>query len=558
MNGKTLLKTAIATAIAVSAGSVYAFVPNNNTDATAVVYWAGASASTQSAQESVTDFVCDAAAGSVDVLSRSGNWTVACSTSAAKTPTLGDGTILVHKRDGGGSGVGVGPVQSGIQIQFMDASPANCAGAPVAKLTSNNTAYQERTCGATNLNASPDIGTSDAEPELFTGVNVPTLSAPDPVTGPAPFDPTGPAYQARAVLGDLAFNTPVTLSLYKALQAAQFSATSKCHPTNAAYATSVAVNLEDGTTPVTEAVNAPNGDTEACMPSLTKEEIRSIMTGQIKDWTEFKVLDTATNTQTNLQQVANAAGLLGDAQTAVQVCRRANGSGSQAVIGALIEGVNCAAGVAPMKTASTLTKPFVAENSNATNVEKCLDDFELKSNTSTKNASLVKRWAIGVRSTEASATLDQLAVSPFTKYNYRFIKVDGVAPTVENIHRGDYDVWASQSIQLAPSAGVSAAGVFDIIANNAFTVAGIKTLNTDCKHGYGRGCWLGTPKGGAAPTSPAVYDVDLFAANPINNFTRAPGSAKLNICQPALRSDKANAAAPHVTVAPNPNFSPVP
>ena len=543
-----LMQAAIATALASGAGSALAYLPTSNTDADKVIYWAGASASTQSAQNAIIDFVCDPAAGSVNVMSRASNWAVACNSSATKAPALGDARVMVVKRDNGGSGVGVGPLQQGTALNFLDVSTGaggNCLGDDVAKTSSGGTPYLERSCASGNVagGKAPDIGSSDIEPGLFTGSNAPLLNTSDgpgvPANGtPFPFDPNGAAFARTAVLGDLVFNTPVTTDLYKALQAAQFASTSPCYPSasNAAYSAVVQVNVDDPATTVDEAISAPRGDTEACMPSLTREEIASIMTGQVKNWEEFKVLNPATNTVIDLRTAANNAGLvlppLGSSATPVQICRRVAGSGTQAQLNSQHLGVNCGTDVVGPRGASTIILPFVAENSSATNVEQCLDDFNQGTNTSNKNSGLVKRWAIGVRSTETSSS--PLATSPFWTYNYRFVKIDGIAPTIENVHRGDYWNFATQNLQASPTADADTLAVFDIIAENAFTVAGLKSLNTDCKHGFGRGCWLGTPK--AAGASPVVFDVDVASADPVNNFTRAPNNLPLNTCQLPIRS----------------------
>ena len=541
-----LMQAAIATALAASAGSALAYLPTSNADADKVVYWAGATASTQSAQDSIIDFVCDVGAGTINVMSRTNNWAVACNSSAAKTPALGAARVLVIKRDNGGSGVGVGPLQQGVALNFLDVSTGgggNCVAADVAKTSSNGTSYSERSCGAFNVvgGHAPDIGTSDIEPSLFIGLNAPVLNLSDgpgvPANGTAyPFDPNGLAFAKTAVLGDLVFNTPITTELYKALQSAQFPSSSPCYPGNGAYGTSVEVNLDDPATTVNEAISAPNGDTEACMPSLTKAEIASIFTGQVKNWEEFKVLNTTTNTTIDLRTAANNAGLvlppLRSGLTPVQVCRRVPGSGTQSQFNVEHLAVNCASGVVGPKAATTLTLPFVAENSSATNVEQCLDDFNQGTNTSTKNSGLLKRWAIGIRSTEASNK--SLALSPYWDYNYRFVKIDGYAPTIENVHRGDYWNFGTQNLQASPIANADTLAVFDVIADKAFTVIGLKSLNNDCKHGFGRGCWLGSPK--VANASPEVFDVDLFTADPVNNFTRAPNNRPLNSCQPPVRT----------------------
>ena len=544
-----LLQAAIATVLASSAGSAFAYLPTSNADGDKIIYWSGATASTQSAQESVIEFVCDEAAGTVNVMSRTNNWAVACNATAAKTPSLGNARVMVIKRDNGGSGVGVGPLQQGVLLNFLNVSTGaggNCLGADINKVSSNNIPYVERSCAGGNVagGAAPEIGTSDIEPGLFTGLNAPVLSLSDGPGVPAnltpyPFDPNGLPFARTAVVGDLVFNTPINTGLYKALQAAQFPATSPCYPSagNAAYNAVVVVNADDPATARNESVSAPNGDTEACMPSLSREEIASLMTGQIRNWEEFQVLNTATNTTVNLRTAANNAGLplppLNGVGTPVQVCRRVAGSGTQAQLNVQHLAVNCAAGVVGPRTSNTLTRPFVAENSSSTNVEQCLDDFNQGTNASGRNAGGTTRWAIGVRSTEASAS--PLAVSPYWTFNYRFVKIDGFAPTIENVHRGDYWNFATQNFQAAPTADADTLAVFDLLVGNAFTNTGLGNLNNDCKHGFGRGCWLGTPK--VAGASPVVFDVDIVGANPINNFTRAPNNRPLNSCQPPIRSE---------------------
>ena len=130
-----LVKPAVAICLALGSTSAMAYLPQNNDDAAVTMHWGGATASTLSAMELTVTAVCASDTHIMYVPANSGtnpkrpgnDWAVACNTSFAKTG-LPDGTrVLVVKRDRGGSGVGVGPVQTDIadnanqgRIIFLD------------------------------------------------------------------------------------------------------------------------------------------------------------------------------------------------------------------------------------------------------------------------------------------------------------------------------------------------------------------------------------------------------------------------------------------------------
>jgi ABC-type phosphate transport system substrate-binding protein len=338
------------------------------------------------------------------------------------------------------------------------------------------------------------------------------------------------------------FNTPVTLTLRNTLQSLQFPAGSVCNPSNAAY--------NSLTASTTDRADTTNAESEACMPSLSRAEINSLLTGKILTW---DTLDPGLPAQD------------------VIVCRRVNGSGSQATLNALVSSWPCDVNqkdnsiniINPMVPDGT----FVIGNSGSGDVSNCLN-------------SRSAGYAIGVLSVEGRNNGNTLG--------WRYIKVDGVAPTLNNAHNGDYWFWAQQSCQRRNAAlpyNVDGGRPNDTIANkdrlfdalcgptatrglnslDALTklnnplnggatcgTTGTVTANT-CQSFYtwGQAGWLATP------TTSLLFDQALNTlTRPVNAYTREVAVGSPNICQTPVKSDVGNNSLVPGDVTPNPNWTP--
>lgn len=214
----------------------------------------------------------------------------------------------------------------------------------------------------------------------------------------------------------------------------------------------------------------------------------------------------------------------------VQICRRVNGSGTQAQFNAIFLNWPCDRSVTlPVdEPGGSILGPVSATNSGAFDVSRCLDDFNQGTNTSAKNAGLNKRWAIGITSTENNVDL---------AFHYRFIRIDGAAPTLQAVHAGDYLGYAEQSFQYRTNAdrllnatlAADKADTLTILAYMAVranTPGDIVAINTNYVHTWGQGGWLVTPKsiGGFTPSNPFPIN------NPVNSSTRAPFGKAPNTC----------------------------
>ena len=389
----------------------------------------------------------------------------------------------------GGSGIGVNPVLKKQPVDVMSINNGNCT-APA-----NGEKYWRCRISQTGdvTPQVPDAGVSDVNPELFIGANTPA--------GVAPVDAGEVAKLLQVVSGgSLVFNTPVTLELRNALQRAQ---------------------IEEGIL----AADCLGKETEVCMPGMSKQLIASLLTGQVGKWDSVMVGKPG-----SLKPLTDfASGAITDSK--VHICRRTNGSGTQATINAKILNAPCTAGALdPVETSNDLAGPIVKLNAGSGDVERCLVDFNAGSNTSGQNAGATKAFAIGVQSTEKN---------PSNALAYRFIKIDGVAPTLQNAAAGRYGVAAEVTYQWLKSGGPTGdkAKIISRVATDAGKPSIIAANNKSFAFTWGQGGYLAVSTAGweVSPTG------ELDLNNPVTPYTHAPNGLSLDNCRvPVVDSGKRN------------------
>lgn len=569
MNFKQKAVTA-AVLTALSGPSLATTVADLQNPANVVIFHAGASASTRSVQEGVVLALCDPSLSTPNVfgnnaaIASADMWTVDCSAKSGLTNITAGTRIIYNKRDRDGSGVGVKPLIDGQPVGFMapvEDAAGNCPNSSnislVGTVTVNYFNCTGFTTGATGTRqpvgslaattdiilAVPQIGTSDIEPSKFTyALNTPAADLNlDGSTATEEPNPNQNNTLTANGVGILVFGVPVNLRMYQDLQRAQFSGDgaggnpdhplyNDCNPAGANYA------LASGNAANPNNV-ADNANLDKCMPSLTRMEISSIYAagGAIRNIGDFQretfygsgafTALTGTGTTTN----------------AIQICRRANGSGTQAQSNAIYLGYPCddVGNWLTPETRAVLTT-FVHNNPGSGNVENCLeaysdgdDDGNTVANSTTgigfdNNTAIA--WAIGVSSLERNANLAK---------KFRFIKVDGAAPTLLNVHAGDYVQWAQQSIQaVAPTGAVQ--GVLSAMTTELSNPTALSALQF--AHPFGASGFLATPSATNVPPS------ELNLAAPIATFRRVSGAGATNVC--AMPSAFKKTGAQTITVAP--------
>lgn len=404
--------------------------------------------------------------------------------------------VLFHKRSAGGSGMGVNNVIANQPISAMVVNSTNCTrDAAETKLVEGQPIYR---CGAAEgtpsiISVASDVGVSDVNPGLFRGLNTPS-GQKDVVI----------ADVARKLDvqsgGALVFGTPVTKSLRDALQRAQIDQG----------------RLDAGC----------EGSEEAdCMPSLSRYQIASLFTGNVGKWSNFVVVGQDGTSSRKLTDYAKAGEIADDK---VYLCRRVRGSGTQTQFNAKFLNYPCAgsAGAAPTEVVNKLAGPITILNSGSGDVNLCLDDFNNGTNNGKTNTASIKAWAIGVQSTENNAKLD---------FGYRFIKIDGVAPTLQEAAAGRYMDFAEVTWQWlkAGQKGAPTGDKLKIIqkvARDAGKPSILGGIDAAFKHSFGNGGYLAlTSSGNAAPAN-GILDLN----NPVSAYTHAPGKVVLDNCRVPL------------------------
>jgi hypothetical protein len=551
MNFRKLSLISLATAGALAAaGQAAAFAPVWPTDgddaagvdpAGSVVIWhAGASASTSSMENAVVSTFCDSAQP-VDVLEdartlgKPAFWTVACIGKSTLPATMAGKKILWSKRDEGGSGVGVGPLALGSTVAFMKPSTGAGTNCPsqnggtrtVGGITANiwnctGFTYSLNPPVAASINEAdpnadavlrvPEIGGSDIEPDKFASIfsiNVPKtdIDLNGTIDTLPTYDTTG---LTKDSVAELTFGVPMNVRMYQDMQAAQFPSGhplyNDCNPAGATYG-----NIAN---------SVDNANSEKCMPSLSVQEITSIFMkgGAIRSASDFQAeFPFGSATFAPLSATVNGA-----TDNTVQICRRVNGSGTQAQFNVTYMGYPCDAtydvsiDTLVPEGAGPLTS-FVTENEGSGDVEKCLNDFNDGTNTTGQNSVLRKRWAIGLQSLEKNAPSGGAYSN-----KYRFIKVNGFAPSLANVHAGDYLNFAAQSLQYKTGAPQVTVDAWTSLRAQLQNPANLPSLNK--VQAFGTAGWL------AIPTTTNTPDAILNTSRPVNWYRRVSANGVNNTC----------------------------
>ena len=238
-------------------------------------------------------------------------------------------------------------------------------------------------------------------------------------------------------------------------------------------------------------------ETEACMPNLTTTQLSSLLgANRVTDWRNFRWGGTAT-TQTLFPASGNPVALADQPLNRdVHICNRTNGSGTLATQQVYFHNVPCFGGAEPLLSASSTTVGNETVGANggvkvlhsmagSGDVENCLqglnDGTDLGGAPNAFNPYSTGRmlpagagannfrWAIGVLSADRNAN----NAKPI-----RFIKIDGYAPTGQNVVKGNYRFWAELvNITTGVTSGTPGAALAADLLTNMRNPVEIANLN---------------------------------------------------------------------------------
>ena len=433
---------------------------------------------------------------------------------------------IVHKRDGGGS-------VTAIKSALAAATPALAATYLPTYWTTASLAASTTTCAASTtsngVSVVPCTPSAAVAAQHQADIDLADVDGAQFETAANGGVANASSLSATKGLATQIFGIVVNTRLYAAMQVASVAAgkiASSC------ISTSIVSGVNNGS------FILPTNNTDACMPSLTTAQLSAILgNNRATDWYNLYFTDT-TGAQLSLVGVQASADQ--PTNTDVHYCSRTAGSGTLATINIKLENQCSKTNEAIVTSGTQLlgsesdalsgNQKVVHAMSGSGDLENCLEglnDGAAKS-TFTPYPAMTNtsgsRWAIGLMGTDRNSTVGK---------KYRFIKIDGFAPTAQNVVEGKYKLWAELVNVAATTTNVLA---LDILANLG-SADQITALNVT--HPFGLSGFLGT----ANNTSfPPTYDVTLgsgtklFAAfdsaRPVNPWTHTTASGNaLNHCR---------------------------
>jgi hypothetical protein len=434
--------------------------------------------------------------------------------------------IALVKESNAGSGNALGPVGGATALPFPTlnnlSSASQCTTSvtkpAVSKVvngvsTTVSVPYTSYSCSVTSNGLAPNVGFADVDAGLFghSATFYGVTAAPDI---------------------DIIFAPAVSLGLYRELQAVQ---------------------------------GLTQDDALADMPSLTKAELTSIYTGGVsggssgvQDWSFFE--GSAGNALGSISapwgsHSSDGGSFVGStgalpANTTIYICRRDDFSGTQKTMETYfgggtqsVQGGSCLTGVNGWALANagasaellgqgwtvSQTSTQVFANKSTGNVLSCLEGQDSVGHYAIGYASIDNGWGANA----SSGAID-----------WRYVRVDGITPSIENATSGRWPIWA-QSIITIPTSTTNSNAINKLNANAQAVVSGLLGI-----HGIGyykvieavnaqdqwsnpsiHGGILAVPNSSAnggtglnVPVDASASDTTFFSS-PVNMYVKVTGAA---------------------------------
>jgi hypothetical protein len=434
---------------------------------------------------------------------------VACTAGPGASPVTAGTAIAVIKEDNAGSLNGITPVNGATAIPFPTISSltvANCpAGAPKTPVGEQLQTPHSCTSGAyTTANIQPNLGFADVEAGVF-GADASNLTSVSTI--------------------DIVFAPAVSLGLYHALQQVEGLGTD---------------------------------DTLANMPSLTRGQLTAVFQAGLP-WSKVKSNDGTKVVSTQAVTFGNSPGTCWDGTSSnapctapptvapstgnVFICQRGQSSGTQQTTQIFFGDKGCGPNIKAFQAPSTGTcaadgcswgSTFNTQRNFAGNgtgdLLSCLEAHDQQGHFAIGFASVDNGWG----PYQANAA----------RKDFRYIKVDSVVPSIENVASNHYVYWAQSAGYFPASTSASnfPSGVAGQILS-AFTtsstamgnVGSIKALNPALVYTAPAfdGGFLNIPGNGGSTPNPSSATLATFQGNPVNSYVRGTVS---NNCQTPFAS----------------------
>jgi hypothetical protein len=479
--GKSIKIAIYGAAAMLPATGAWALTPTqvNALTANNIIYVSGSTATDPALQayfklDPAVDANAPCKAGSYDLYKTATGYVVTCTAGPVFGTGFANTNFAFVKQTLGGSATGIHNVNAGIapggfpDLGNLTAFTTSCGAGVATGASSPFQAFNTFTCTRPeSATIVPNAGISDEDPATFIGTGG--------VTGA----------DATALTANHAVSVPfaavVSVPLRNALQAAE--------------------GLTSGS------------ETLANVPSLSSAQLRAVLSGQMLSLSDLWVYDSAGNAT----QVDPSGSL-------VHICRRGDTSGSEFATNIYLFGAGCSKGNgvgsvalpddlstqaagATWTGSATQSAAFVFAGAGTGDVRSCV--------AAAKDPGDTVNYRIGFTST------DQAIVAGT---GFRFVAVNGVAPTIWNIQKGAYD-WLTEDTFNTTTASLTRNGttnggiIFTTVNNNLSNVNGLAGLNAASRNSAAPSDTTGAADTGIVTVGNSV----LFGSGNVGGPTPANG-----------------------------------
>ena len=497
---KTSIKAILGVAALTAASSALAIDPAS-VPRTSTLYISGATATNDALVQLAllsAGGLCDASAGTIDVFvdtagaaiatDQNDQVMIACTSTASQFTGATD--IVLLKESNGGSSRGTVQVALSQAIPFLSKTAPTCSTTGVVV---NEAGLEQYTLssGCTGVeNIVPDAGIADVEAQLFLDSSQAVV---DGLT-------------ATSLL-QVIFAPVVTENLYRELQDAQGLALD---------------------------------DTEANVPSLTLGQLHALYSGAITQWNQLQV-DGAAGAGPDFISGGNVTS---PTSPFVLHCRRGNDSGTQAGFASFFLNERCNATVPAFipPTQTFTTQDCEAEGCDWDPVEFGNEVvFAADGSSDVRNCMDARNdagfLAIGVLSTNTTIPAETI-IDPATgetadtATDYRFIGINGGAPTLSSIANGAYPFVTENVLNVRSSGGPTGntANIVTFITSQFGQPSIISGLLEVGVAGGDTGVLAIANGTTIVPNAPPVTPAAMLT-NPVSSLSRSVGGSANN-CQP--------------------------
>lgn len=439
-----------------------------------------------------------------------------CNTDDTKIPGLTGGSgarhttrLWISRRRLGASYVGLDAAANGTPLNYLaDPVTANCSAFNGSYSSGGATYQYNYSCSVATNGIVASAGTGDVTPDAYHGS--------DNVT-PGKADIDASILDNKFAIAGHIVGIPVTLNLRNALQYA---------------------GIKSGSMPNGCAVG---NESAACQPSLSKEQLVSLFTGALSDWSSFYVKVAGEDKSLDALVAEGVGegvpGLSNPLDTTVHICRRENGAGQQVAVLANILQYPCLGSSAPSIAQPGSGFADVQYATSLGAVDRCLGDYNDGTsgwfgttnpapfpNPPAANVPHGNQWALSIQTTERNAS---------RAANYRFIKINGASPTGEQVYLGHYPLvgeytisWRTAAVSANQNAALNALAAYSSLPSTVASRNG--TLSN---HSWGQAGYIGLSMNGHEP--PATWD----ASNPVSPYVRATGGTPDACAIPTVNPD---------------------